>query len=665
MSRTPALKLAVYNNAGTYQADIAATTRTAIKVVDEDNGLGGISVTVQPEDSTARALCVDGNLVHAQVLSDYEAGTYVTIARGIWKDDEVITSALKASDKRYTADAPGTLWELTQESLPGPVAPFSDRVRYDWTWPDLDRSGWSAAVQRSVVGDRTETPPDGLAGLPRNFPNPLAYWIAPNVASGSDPVGDWFGAYEHTSVAEETWVIYAAADDGIEVALNGEVGISSIDDTGSAAADTWYWKVRMPAGTHTIAIRVRNLDNGIANNCTMAAVAVSRTVLTVDGYDEEWIFTTSTSGWVADRPASPPAPKLGIILAELLPAGWTRDFTDDDDSASNAWPEAPIILDAWEDKWSALQQVVDGGWCQIAATDVRELSAWTTRGTDRPGTVFTDGQNLIRAEHKTDGKGVATGLRVRDRYGWFLVGSATGATPRISFPDESDRDEATRRATAKLAELLEPDTTISVQVWCDSAATTPGLGFTTGDTIRCDGPAGTVETYRVVSWTLELGADGRLLARLQLNTLGRDRVQRLARAMKRLTSGSLDGRSLGAGPVSPFQQKAGRLGERVWTWSWSGAASDVGTTVGPPAEFDRPYRLQRLVIECVDGLTGTTTVSGDLNGSSIATVSLTGATRNDSTFLSVAGPEDTFTVEMTAAGSHASGRIDLVGSPMP
>lgn len=669
MSRLPALRVQVLDPATLAVEATLDNSAHAPKAVAEHNGLGGVSVSVHNID-VDMAEMVDGRVLRAQILDDFDAGTYTTVGQGVYKREKSTTIALEPSDRRLTASALGMLWEFTQEIVEGPgPSPFDDKVRLDWTWPDLDRSAWTAAVQRSVVGDRSALPPDGLAGIPRNFPNPLAYWISPNAASGADPDGDWYAHFEYTSSEIETWVIYVTADDGFELALDNVPGdFRALDDTGDAAAYSWYWKVRVPAGDHSIDLHVRNLERDTENNCSMAAVAVARTILTEDGYDEEWIFTTSDSGWVClDYGEPTPGVTPGIALSLLLPTGWSASFTDDEDSDGQTWDSGPMVLDAYESKWTLARRISDAGWCDIAADpETRTLHAWVSRGQNRPAATFANGTNIIRAEYDTDTSEQVTGLAVRDLFGWFMVGDDSGAVAKLNLGDISDRDEATRQGEAKLAELVEPLDSITLDVACLTAATTPGIGFDVGDTIQAPGRDGVSASWRVLAWTLTLNRLGGLDAKLQLNSLSRDRVERLERASKRSTAGTLGGRSLSAAPTSPFQQRAGKLVETTWEWSWSGAASDLDNLVGPPIRFDRPYRLQRFDLLANTANTGATEIDLLINGDVEATVTASsGSVDGESTFLVVVGPGDVATVEMTTQGGHDTATLTLVGSPMP
>lgn len=667
----PALRFEVYDPTLTTKIADLDSSAHQFKVVGELDGLCGVSVDVANIDDQLAEL-IDGRVLRAQVL-DPDTEAYVTVGQGVYKRSKSVVISPKPSDRTTTANAPGLLWEFTQATLEGPgPSPFDDKVRLDWSWPDLDRSGWTAAVQRSVVGDTTALPPDGLGGLPRNFPNPLAYWIAPTAASGPDPVGDWYAHYEHTSTEDETWVIYVTADDGFELALDNVVGgFRALDDIGDAAAYSWYWKVRVPAGTHSIAAHVRNLARDTANNCSMLAVAVARTVITDDGYDEEWIFTTSDSGWVClATTETPPGVTPGDALELLLPDGWSKSFTTTTDTAGTTWPTGPIILDAYEDYWTLVRRLADSGWCNVAANpSTRTLDAWVVRGDARPDAIFDD-LNIVRSEYGLDNSEVATGVWARDLYGWVLVGDDTGATPKFELGDVSERSETIRLATAKLDELSVPIDTITLDVICATAETAPGVGFYIGDTITAPDRDGTPTSWRVLQWTLGMGRDGRLEAKLQLNSLQRDRVERLERASKRSTSGALGGRSISAAPVSPFQQRAGRLQEATWTWSWNGKASELDSAklVGPPVQFDRPYRLQVIDALVNSATTGATSIALKVNGSTAATTVLpSGGLYERESFLVVVGSGDTAVVEIssTTRGDHDTGSVTLVGSPMP
>lgn len=673
MARPPALRVQVLDSALTGVVATLDSSAHDLKAVSELNGLGGVSVSLATVDDQLADI-LDGRVLRAQVLDDFETGTYTTACQGIYKRSKATPVSRKGSDRTKEHTAPGMLWEFTQNSLEGPgPSPFDDKVRLDWSYPALDRSAWTPAVQRSVVGDRTALPPNGLGGLPRNFPNPLAYWIAPTVGSGSDPVGDWYAHFDYTSTDTETWVIYVTADDGFEAALDNVVGdFRALDDIGDAAAHTWYWKVRVPAGTHSIDLHVRNLARDTTNNCSLAAVAVARTVITDAGYDEEWIFTTSDSGWVClATTATAPGVTTGTALNLLVPPGWSADFTDTTDSDGTTWASGPVIFDAYEDRWTLIRQLCDAGWCDVAADrETRTLHAWVSRGANQPAAAFLAGTNIELAEYTLDASEQATGLWVRDAYGWFLVGTDAGATPKFELGDISDRAEATRLAEAKLAELIDPVDAITLKVVCTGAATTPGLGFDVGDTIQAPGPDGVTAPWRVLQWSLGVGRDGRLEATVQLNSLLRDRVERLARAAKRTTSGALGGRSVSAAPVSPFQQRAGRLDEVVWEYTWNGPASDLDPAklVGPPIDIDRPYRLQNINGLCNAATTGATAGALIINGSTVATVTFaSGEVRTSETFLLVVGPGDVVTVELDAGtlGDHNTGTLALVGSPMP
>ena len=343
-----------------------------------------------PEDGTGSADLVPGNMVRFNV-DGVPDRTYMI--------EKVVRRPVQrfASERIRTVSGRDIVAQFGDCPVDPPlgitVKPVTRTIRFDWTHPDLDRSGWFTPVylgpvySGNVLPDGETANPVALSAKdgwhPDGWPDVFSGWIWRSAVdgSGSHPVNQTCYFYHDYPVSgpeeeEKPFLMVFTADDVGQLAFDGTVLDSGVDPP----AVQWNRCTASPVpqvsgGTHHIAAKVTNTvfdtdyeirgnpgamaftsyrpgpSPALQNQVTYALVpdiVPIRTGQNVNSPEPSlgggWKCWT-VGGAGADG-SSPPGFTVGrafeilfgrVKVHDYLP-GWTLTFNGTVDSAGNAWP---------------------------------------------------------------------------------------------------------------------------------------------------------------------------------------------------------------------------------------------------------------------------------------------------------------------------------------
>lgn len=280
----------------------------------------------------------------------------------LYEDGEVIKSFVvnriddvdigKPGDRRRRFSGDGMLSRLGEMLRTGPTditsALQADKRRYDWGAVELDVSGWSTSTIYVQPRD------DLIAGSvrPVAWPTPIQgealgvpwlHWRPPYTVHPSE-TGYWHKTFT-LALASEV-IIFTTASDEMEVCVDGvELLAEKLQGPNSVWWYTWKCGALLPAGTHTVRIKVTVV------NPTGAGGFISAGFKTGPAGLGDLLFYTGTSsdpgdldgGWrvhVGSAPGMTPGQimRIGQQEAALRDCETpTRSFDDDEDSNGDPW----------------------------------------------------------------------------------------------------------------------------------------------------------------------------------------------------------------------------------------------------------------------------------------------------------------------------------------
>lgn len=373
----------------------------------------GAAEVVLPDAATGATSATTDMLVRFKV-----AGTADFTGR--IESVERVVKGLKPSDRLIRIRARDWLAEFDDAVVEPPLGvgnkPAATVVRFDWTHPDLDRTGWTEPVFLGSVFTADDDPFDDPVAAPITSKDGAAIDGWPDVFTGwiwSDDVdlSDSHAAgtsyfYLPLTLAAGPFLPIFTADDYGELALDGVV----LDKGVEPPAIQWRQARAcgvdaVTSGTHHICIKATN-DSRYGTTDNPGAVAftayqdveslfleldnvVARTGLQTDSGDPilggDWLCL--------DNPTDPPGFTWGHAFRLLFDAaqdagcltGWTLGFDDDEDTDGTAWPVTDEITARVNSTLlEFLRQSHDRGLCDFRARPgSRVLDAWVfgDRGT--------------------------------------------------------------------------------------------------------------------------------------------------------------------------------------------------------------------------------------------------------------------------------------------
>ncbi len=676
-----------------WRAPITDRVSPKVQDVELDTGSGSFSL----KNGSANQPLVQPGGVIAWAVDGVEAA---------WTICERVDQATDQPEEEIGEDTAysgrGILAELEQAKVYPSIGlgkkPFGDIRYFDYSSPELDTTGWTAAVERfTQCQNPFLTPPNGIFGAPNPWPDPAGVWISSRALSGDhDPIGTWYARKTFTLAEDSELVINAAADDAYDLRLDGTPIVGWDDPPG---IDGWqkarFVRVSVSAGTHVLAVRVTNYDRTITSgsntgNISVFLCAVYKLTDTIFGRIQQLLLRSDHTWICSDYPTIAPGftpPRIMEILVQnavargTIPA-WATSWTPGG-ATDTAGTSCPIITQSFRHGSSVLEaaQQMSQGWIEFAAhmsaaSATRVFDLWMAEGAPTgPGwSLVAPGRGTTRAlaiepavnateiTHVGDVSKLATVLMVRYDDGYFEVVNADAVAQYgrreafLSLNDFKDLAAANRTGLASLDELDQAVETIEVGQWAATGADAPGTAYITGDKITSIDRSGSDTLCRVAGWTASEEKAGLLVVVPELNFAQKTHSQDIDRWLQRTTPGALDGRSAAATPDSPAIVDSGTIDDQEFSWSQPG---DAELQIGVPIFGKVAVKVVQLKIEASATIAGSTPTIWTLyrNAVAVATVTLpvgsTSVTRCLADTDGVIGLVGTrWNAAVTQAGSH-------------
>lgn len=577
-------------------------------------------------------------------------------------------------------------WVVTP---PNPIgdAPEGVEVRYDWTTADI--STWDAATQRSVVGDRTALPPNGLAGLTDDMPNPLAYWVAPRAAvpASADPVGVFYVGMDFTLDEDTFYVPYWLADDLVASALDGVLFSQFVDRENMASHTRARLVPLLKAGNHRWRWKVENVARDHPQNCGLFAFAAAARYFSATSVAilEDWLHTSCVADGFKTLDYGEPEPgrTVGFIVGDqhdkvpayLSLADWSLDFSATLDSAGNAWPVVQQRFRAGLTLLGMLRQIAASGHAEF-----RPVPGERTLQAFAPGSApigpDLDWHDLRDLEHDVDRSSITSQILVRDDTGrmrWFGTADGPAAFAEIGGV-EGDAIEAV--AEAQLDRLNEAATSVTFTHLPADPADGIYHAYRPLDVIGVPNQAlDGHDDHQVRQITMRVDDLGRAQPSVTVASRRRLLQERQEVAARRQTPGV---KSDAVAPASPLQPQEVVLERFTQTWSWSGRAADASGLMATGQRFEptRPCRIHHIklsaneVKDTSDPTAIATTVTmhsmGVPFGLGLGVVTL-GTTDEmvEEDLIYLVQPGEIIQPVITSGGTHVMGKVEITGAYLP
>lgn len=623
-------------------------------VLDEMENVGAGSFII-PDDERSRAATEDRNYIRVLVDGVCRGGFVVQ------EKEPTIISKAEYGGKYLKVKGEGPLtWFNDANVLPeGGLknGSFDNRsfnfstARGSW----YQASDWGTPV--SIYSQNSKVV-HSWRGLPANYPeNSNASWIwsVPAVivpgphTSGNHPRGINHFRREFTTTGPSTYKLYVAADDTMEIFIDGQkiVGSGGFGETTTITFD-------LEAGNHVFGAKVTNI--GQLGAATAGPAGLLASLYTYSDATPDvpgtLVWSTGGTGWQSATYGKTPGWTAGDMLIQLLteardrgvrfPDWLQRNFTGTTDSNGVAWVREP----SWDfkvgEKYTSvidkLRELDIHIWID---PDTLQLNAAQTAGTDRSTDTNTvllvEGKNLIKATEESRAD-IKNNLYVRNKEGWHIEKDTNSTTKYGVIEDKLEFDLASSQAQKYAKEFLKlkatPETAADYEVIATPGAT-PWVDYKVGDWVRVSTSNG-VQKRRVMSLSASEGEAGELQYTVEFDTVFQSREQKLKKEVENLQSATGVGTLSTSSKVttnSPSQSGAKpvvypnpvlnllHVAEGYWTESGS-AAGLVKLTWNAPTTNDDGTPVSGLSYE----IWGERTDTGQVSPQRFAVVETTFAT---------------------------------------
>ena len=330
-------------------------------------------------------------------------------------------SLIETIDRQTIAGAEESS-EITKLSGRGTLAMFEESVVYpeggidarplnevrlfNFTAPDFDDAGWGTASQIKQQSDAAAP----YAGAPAEWPDPDAYWIWGVAAATPQPLGDCYFRGSFTLAAERTVRIFASADDGLEVYVDGTEVMA--ETKAYLWATTKFVDIFLTAGAHVVAVKATNIDRPNEAATNVAAFILSVYELTGGGSTLGSLLLRTNNAWKTSAyPSDPPGFTPGRILDILVDEAQARGelpeislgFTDAVDTDLTPWPDAPdLSFEVGTTLLEVIEQLCESYIDVAMAPNSFELRAWVERGSTQ-AVALERGVNITDLKHQRRG----------------------------------------------------------------------------------------------------------------------------------------------------------------------------------------------------------------------------------------------------------------------
>ena len=585
---------------------------------DPANQIGGGSLAIHRDAAHANQI-TGGRIVETQVW-DPDLETYVAAYQ--WrvenKPDTVIAPTPSAKVLTPAGRGVEQDWEVSQVDPHGGVntVPWGDVRNFGWQAPELPDDDWIAPNVRATQAQRSSIVPQGLGGQPYTWPVPLSKWISGQAPTGnSDPIGFTYYRYHFETFIPLQVTIYVAADNLFVCALNGVEIMEEQTVSESAFDDSYYRRLRLPAGEHVLCVRVENLsqteifEDAIEDlNPSLLNVAVFADIQAVPaqpflGDPDDWgvpnltqtrivLFATGPSGgydldtlpapwqnidyagadfgnWLTlpyptTAPGMTPGRILKLLYDEAVARGellnWDISFTSFRDSNNVLWPdEIPDFnVRVGATYIEVLSMLVEQGYIQWAVSpDSLTMNVWIA-GTvmNVQSAVFEEGN--IRTLTHTDKWGIGrTKMMARTKDGWVRRG--TGHRQGVvSIPDMEKA-----RVSNFLQQQIDRSNNDASSMRFDYVAVdydlVPYTGFRNFDTVTAPDDTNQPIVEQVLGIEVTENTVGPPNTTVTMLSMPQIAEAALVKVQDRMSPGSLNGRVASIAPSTKLQPQGNIL----------------------------------------------------------------------------------------------------------
>lgn len=468
-----------------------------------------------------------------------------------------------------------------------------------------------------------------LAGYPLDWPDIQCRWIWAGAPYELVPANtpNWFRR-RFTLTARYPVRVFATADSGADVYLDGEQVLSFTHNETGQWRKTFTADITLEAGTHVLAIEGRNGTN--PTTPTPAGVIALLTTLTADGDPDATILRTSTQARVS---TTEPGWLAGDVLHTLVTEAQARGAG----RVANLTLDFDAELDSNGDPWTVR---VNRSWKVVfdnvltVASDLAELGIdfWITpdlvmHAAEARGEVTSvtlkrgqdAGDPSVQAWSVSGQRATATHAWILTAKGWVEASDTAGVTAHgrlevgYEVGNTPSDDTADEVAAAAFAAAAAPTETVKATALIPAEGAVAFVDFGIGDVVNGWDRNGDAAQVRVLSITLtEDDDDGKVTYTPEFDVYDAARArpfpprtpsQSLAVAVKKAFPGAGGGkiRSVGAGQGQSSTATAAGLvtgggpgsgGTAVPLIAWAYDEFEVDSTnLGPFTLSYRPLNL--------------------------------------------------------------------------
>ena len=431
-------------------------------------------------------------------------------------------------------------------------------------------------------------------------------------------------------------------------------------------------------GAHSIMAIVSHQDAAKAGGL-LCAVYEHGTSDVLLRSDDSWFAL----GYPSTLPGLTPGAIGGVVFDESVARdeldGWTRDFTDTQDTGGTNWPTIPgdVPLQVGDTVHDVSDQLTEGWWeyAALPSNGGDVLSAWLADGVEIPGGGIATGRGEeVAVEIEIGVNAVEVVHEQVDVLATVILGqwgdghiegqfddAVTAYGRRVAMlriTDVTEGEAALWAMYATLAPIAEPGLSITVKYDPVDDTDTPYKTFWPADKITAPSMDGGADVYPVAAIGGEVDDVGNIDWTVELSTAQEILQQIWQRWLSRNNNGTLGGRSRSASPSSPSITSS----QRTVDWIkevFSGGGLNVATLddIGDPAAFLVQCRVVKLELRAVEAGVSDTTLELYRNGSATGD----SVTLGDSEVLVTAYPSagevyeiaDFMWPKVTAEGGHS------------
>lgn len=458
--------------------------------------------------------------------------------------------------------------------------PTGDTLYMNFAHPSFDDSAWGNAFARYPVRDGAHVVGDTPFGWlpyipPEGWPyNAADTWIGSRGITSTEPATPSYFRKTFTVGSDVIAALYSSMDDRGDIWLDGvPLFVDQLTYPQTTFQKTLGSGFRLTAGTHTIAVKLINDDNG--NPANTANLLLSVWSLDGNGIPLTRILGTDATWKCVDHPAVEPgmtAGKIGQLLfaAEQARSGsvvadWTYDFDANTDSAGNPWPVLTSISFpvGSTSLFSAFKQLADG-FVDIDASPGSKTFHMYVKGTLGAATsvVVAAGTNVTHFNKKATAP-ITNCVLVRWKKGWYEAtnGASIAANGRqtgyISLGDVDDLATVQTIAAQYVALYGSQQTSTTLEFLPASESEVPFAGsWRPFDTVT-DPDSEVVRAVRIQCVDSQDLLEGAGVAATEIHaefdTKQVDDIAQLQQQINRMASGSFGGRSATASPAPDLE----------------------------------------------------------------------------------------------------------------